>query len=88
MIVTTDQALFRWCPFVRHGAIGGMANRSTFNRNVYNNNPTNADTDGATPLSKQMYGCHCIATECMAWRVVDSDTGYCGLAGKPTIPTE
>lgn len=82
MIVTHAQAMLMWCPFVRHGS-----DRITFNRGNQNNNPTNTDVAGATPIQAQDYGCHCIAEKCMAWRRESNTTktysGYCGLAGQP-----
>jgi hypothetical protein len=30
--------------------------------------------------------CHCLASECMAWRWSDEKSGYCGLAGKDGAP--
>ena len=29
----------------------------------------------------------CIGTLCMGWRDLDGKSGYCGLAGQPTIAT-
>jgi hypothetical protein len=78
--LTEAEAKKRWCPFAR--APGNYAyGLPTNNRN---------ERGGPTARAK------CIGSDCMAWRWIDAEvefqrtgthqptnTGYCGLAGKP-----
>lgn len=76
-ILTEEQAKTKWCPYTR------IAVTSKYE-----------DDDGLTvnmptinrPVQDHM---RCIASECMAWRIVWSDAaneprGYCGAFGKAT----
>ena len=71
MKVTPIQAESMWCPMVRQ-----EGDCSTFNRGQTNSNPTNADDSldyegnsiETRPITKQVYGCHCVADKCMMWR--------------------
>ena len=81
---TEDEARQKWCPFARvppYEGSGSPANRWN-------------EVSVKHPDSSYKVQCACIASECMAWRVVEmvytdppneraSDKGYCGLAGKP-----
>ena len=80
---TPDEARKCWCPFAMALCPGhdpGTHFEVSYNRT----------TRGAPTMLAR-----CIADECMAWRwvrvreflgsesLVDTDKGYCGLAGKP-----
>lgn len=79
MILKESEAKAKWCPFVRAMHPNVAENISGINR------PHHLD---AFPEH------HCIASACMAWRIIHADQGmrgthvpvggYCGLAGKPT----
>lgn len=81
--MTEEEAKQRWCPFARVGY-----EQTTFNRF---NNPANAIA--SSPVWPAI--CNCIGSKCMAWRweyddyratgggLEQTDSGYCGLAGKP-----
>lgn len=90
MILTTDEAIKHWCPFVRLSDDDG---NGTYNRRF----------DRDTPVPEHA---RCIGERCMAWRYItndssvedrrrievysdvdlDSDTvGYCALAGVPRL---
>ena len=85
--MTEDEAKTKWCPFVRYQP----ARKFSFGRIKAAINRWLDDDD------KQLNPepCHCIGSECMAWRddksanqcanarMENQDHGYCGLAGKP-----
>jgi len=69
MLVRAEEARMKWCPFARSAWQEGNA-VTTVNR----------DTMGSFHAK-----CHCLASNCMAWRWSDKDRekGYCGLAEPP-----
>ena len=88
---TEEEARKCWCPFARQWSMGvDQMGSGGWNRHM-----PNTGTDDKAP-----YGCKCIASECMAWRVGiyklgDGPSprpsvayGYCGLAGNPAAANE
>lgn len=67
--MTEEQALKKWCPFVRYEGDNG----GTFGRGLNRRNPTNK---GA--LSSD-YECNCIATACALWSSMSKGYGHCGM---------
>ncbi|MCK7474055.1 MAG: hypothetical protein MZV49_12190 [Rhodopseudomonas palustris] len=79
MLLTEEQARSKWCPMVRYeGDDGG-----SWNRGSAKDDPTN------TARSPEYYSCACVASSCMAWRILRADIpggesrGYCGAFGRP-----
>jgi hypothetical protein len=67
--MTEEEAYTKWCPFVRHAEETDQETSvPAFNRI-------------AKPLH---YNLNCVGSDCMAWRSVFGDSGYCGMAGKTT----
>jgi len=64
--MTEDEAKTKWCPMARNFATDQNGNHGVGNR----------DADGPMAIS------NCLASGCMAWRVLGQRTGYCGLAGR------
>ncbi len=82
MSMTEKEASKRWCPFSRRAA--NEPRDVTYNR-----------SRGNVIIPRN---CHCIGSECIAWRwtepLIDGPdsyqsepkpTGYCGLAGPPNM---
>lgn len=72
-IMTEKEAKTRWCPMIRAGE---ATKESVISINRL--------FDGSSPK-----GSHCIASDCMAWRLAHKDAadgterGYCGAFGTP-----
>lgn len=82
-----DDARKKWCPFTVQQHYHGAGNAWIFVA-------INRIWDKVSGKVQVPRACHCIASDCMAWRwaetfnnagqVHESRTdGYCGLAGKP-----
>ena len=87
--MTEAEAKTKWCPFSRSAApLGNKSMGATVNRFH--------DADGCGEGAVQPYA-KCFGSQCMAWRFekklpagaaacvqrVQSEHGFCGLAGKP-----
>jgi hypothetical protein len=84
MMLTQEEAMEKWCPFVRLVLTNNDIMRPgtpTYNRT--------GEAEG--PGFKLPKGAACIGSTCMAWRGYDfhkefggtTQKGYCGLAGRP-----
>lgn len=73
--MTETEAKTKWCPMARSPSYGFVANRDSESDSMY------------TSFEEAS---RCIGSNCMMWRWeiitglgrLDTDTGYCGLAGK------
>ncbi len=66
-----NQARTMWCPMVR---VEGVDSGGSWNR---------AKTELSNNKTASEYMCHCVASDCVMWRWINDQDGYCGLAGKP-----
>lgn len=84
--IANKDATSKWCPFARGVWLGDKDSNDLL---ATHNRVGNHD-DG---LDATLEYCHCVNTDCMAWRwcdgmdddadLSDDRKGYCGLAGKP-----
>lgn len=69
--MTIDDAKRRWCPFAK----------------IPVSTPKGAIAGNRTSDGVASAKAYCLATECMAWRTLNTEEGqrggYCGLAGRP-----
>lgn len=84
MMDTEEEAKKKWCPMARTCYTDAREGSSVSNRTI------GPDGNGST------YGARCLGSDCMMWRweteicpekqeIVNSNKGYCGLAGKPEV---
>ena len=87
--MTEEDAKTKWCPFARYTSPDDTGSANRWNGYTFH------DPNGAVTA--------CIASKCMAWRwhvkseidkfLVSTDdgapdpSGYCGLAGRPAVPS-
>jgi len=75
---TEEQARAMWCPHARVARIENDPN--TDDRDI---TIAGVNRDALGRSKDPSSGCRCIAGNCMAWRAISLDNGYCGLAGRP-----
>lgn len=72
--MTEEEAKTKWCPMVRT-TWGNVCFAPT-------DQPPAPGRAYDFELVRKPEGALCIASDCMMWRAIEPDYGFCGLAGK------